>query len=193
MNRMFYIAGWSWIALCGLLVARPAPVVEPPYAGDGIDVFAGSEGLRWFRRAKPHCNAVEASVHLRGDPPPEDVEGTGFGAACLALAGRIEDARAAILALDEPDRAAAAGIVFGVGHPVADSGDDASAGPIMRLVVEFQPWNYMALYHAGISYYGLGEMALARTHLERFLETYSVNDGWRRNALTVLDRLGEAR
>ena len=28
-------------------------------------------------------------------------------------------------------------------------GDDASAGPIMRLVVEYQPDNYMALYHAG--------------------------------------------
>lgn len=41
----------------------------------------------------------------------------------------------------------AAGIVFRIGHPVADAGDDESAGPIMNLVVKYQPWNYMALYH----------------------------------------------
>ena len=70
-------------------------------------------------------------------------------------------------------RSSAAGIVFNVGHPVADAGDDQSAGPIMRLVVEYQPENYMALYHAGMSEYILGHTDLARTQLERFLEIYT--------------------
>jgi hypothetical protein len=132
---------------------------------------------------------VEAAVQLRRDPPPAGVEGVGFGAACLALAARMDEARALIDALPETDRAAAAAIVFGVGHPVADMGDDASAGPIMRLVVEYQPWNYMALYHAGMSYYELGEPTLAEDHLDRFLEAYTVDDGWRGNAVIVLNRL----
>ena len=88
------------------------------------------------------------------------------------------------------ERGTAAGIVFAVGHPVADAGDDASAGPIMRLVVEYQPENYMALYHAGISEYMLGEMDFARTHLTRFLELYTPEDGWRSNAREVLGRIG---
>jgi hypothetical protein len=37
------------------------------------------------------------------------------------------------------DRARAANIVFEVGHPVADAGDDRSAGPLMELVVDYVP------------------------------------------------------
>jgi len=106
------------------------------------------------------------------------------------LAGRIDRARSAIEALPTGQRASAAHIVFAVGHPVADAGDDASAGPIMRLVVEHTPWNYMAQYHAGMSYYVLGEEDLARDHLERFLDQYDTDDGWRSNAIEVLSRMG---
>ena len=87
------------------------------------------------------------------------------------------------------DRAYAAWIVFNVGHPVADAGDDLSAGPMMRLVVEFWPENYMAMYHAGMAEYGIGEHELAEEHLREFLEMYDVDDGFRRNALTILQRL----
>jgi hypothetical protein len=55
--------------------------------------------------------------------------------------------------------------------------------------VEYQPENYMALYHAGMSEYILGHLDIARTQLERFLEIYQPNDGWRSNARTVLDRI----
>lgn len=189
MNRAFYVAGWSWVVVALGLLARGPQVREPVYAGDPVVTFGASPAISWFQRVRPYCNAVEAQVRLGQDPPPSSVEGTGFAAACLALAGRIDDARARVLALPEPSRAAAAEIVFGVGHPVADMGDDASAGPIMRLVVEFAPWNFMAQYHAGMSYYGLREHTLARAHLELFLEAYPAEDGWRRNALTVLDRL----
>jgi hypothetical protein len=60
----------------------------------------------------------------------------------------------------------------------------------MRLVVEYQPENFMALYHAGISEDILGHGDLARTHLKRFLAIYQAEDGWRANAKAVLARLG---
>lgn len=87
------------------------------------------------------------------------------------------------------ERQYAAAIVFNIGHPVADAGDDRSAGPIMELVLDYDDTNYMALYHAGMSEYTLGQPELARRHLTRFLELYRANDGWVSNAREVLDRL----
>ena len=87
------------------------------------------------------------------------------------------------------DRHFAASILFNVAHPIADAGDDDSAGPIMRLVVRYQPNNYMALYHAGVAEYNLGDTRLAKEHLERFLELYSPNDMWRKNGLRVLAKI----
>ena len=52
----------------------------------------------------------------------------------------------------------------------------------MRLVVSYQPDNYMALYHAGMSEYILGQMDFARTHLRKFLDLYHEPDGYRNNA-----------
>jgi hypothetical protein len=154
--------------------------------------FSGAAG-EWFARVKPFCNAVEVEVRQQQVPAPATVEGAGYSAACYALAGKIDRAREVIDRLDGGDRSTAAGIVFQVGHPVADAGDDQSAGPIMRLVVGYQPQNYMALYHAGMSEYILGQMDLARTHLTRFLDLYHSEDGWRSNALDVLHRLDSAR
>ena len=88
------------------------------------------------------------------------------------------------------DRWRAAGVVFAVAHPVADAGDDASAGPIMELVVEFWPNHYMALYHAGIARLGLGDRDVARDYLERFLQYYDHDDGWRSSALAALEEIG---
>jgi len=139
---------------------------------------------------KPYCNAVEVEIQQQRHPAPQSLTGAGFGAACYALAGKIASARATIDRLPAGERPRAAGIVFEVGHPVADAGDDRSAGPIMELVLEYWPNNYMALYHAGMSEYSLGQPELSRTHLRSFLELYHENDGWRRNALEVLGRLG---
>ena len=116
-------------------------------------------------------------------------QGTGYAAACFALAGRIESGRSLIAALDPADRWKAAAIVFDIGHPIADLGDDRSAGPIMSLVVEFWPQHYMALYHAGMANYAIGETRLARQQLEQFLELYQSADGWRSNASEVLGRI----
>jgi hypothetical protein len=189
MTRTLYIAGWGYVALCGLLLARPRSVELRPNHSPGPAFRGGAAG--WFAQMKPFCNAVEVEVQQQSHPAPSGTDGTGYSAACFALAGKIDRARATIDQLDASERPAAAGIVFAVGHPVADAGDDQSAGPIMRLVVEYQPDNYMALYHAGISESILGHDDLARTHLERFLEIYQANDGWRSNAITVLNRISQ--
>jgi hypothetical protein len=188
MSRALAAAGWSYVALCGLILASrqdiprggepPAPAA--PYAGD-----AGS----WFARIKPFCNAVEVEVEQQRTPPPAGADGAGYAAACFALAGKIDRARGVLDSLPARLRPRAATIVFNIGHPVADAGDDASAGPIMRLVVEYTPENYMALYHAGVSEYMLRQYGYARTHLERFLQLYQPEDGWRANARELLGRI----
>ena len=192
MNRAVYLAGFGYIAVCGALIygARHAGGVV---AAQVVPHITGSDAQRWFARAKANCNSVEVDVMMRRNPAPSSTEGYGYAAACYALAGRIEQARAVIDELPSRDRYAAAGIVFEVGHPVADAGDDASAGPIMELVIDYWPNHYMALYHAAMAEYGLGQNDRVRKHLVEFLDLYEPNDGWRAHATEVLSRLDALR
>ena len=144
--------------------------------------------LDWFLKIKPHCNSVEVMTTLKKSPPPEIAEGIGYAAACYALAGKIDLADELIQSLPDKQQQQAVSIVFNIGHPVADAGDDESAGPIMNLVVKYQPSNYMALYHAGMSAYILGDLEMSEEYLLSFLDIYQRNDGWRNNAITVLKR-----
>jgi hypothetical protein len=195
MSRLHYYAAMlflvaSLFVLVGHGLARSAPelVMTPVVSAPGGTVPAPG-AMGWFQAMKPFCNTVEAEVALRNNPAPEGREGVAYTAACLALAGRIDDGRTAINGLPKSDRAFAAGVVFDVAHPIADAGDDRSAGPIMGLVVEFWPNHYMALYHAGMASYGLGYGLLAKKYLEQFLELYQQDDGWRSNAEEVLRRI----
>jgi hypothetical protein len=199
MHRIFYIAGWGFVAICAALIVRATGVIDPAYPahvpGDGLEAVEVVEGRvptaeEWFRRAKPYCNAVEIGF-IRSIPAPGGVDGAGFEAACFALAGRTDDSRRIIDGLSPNERARAAGIVFNVGHPIADAGDDRAAGPIMELVVDYWPNHYMALYHAGMAEYMLGQSALARKNLEAFRRIYTENDGWRSNADDILRRLAD--
>jgi hypothetical protein len=191
MHRALYVAGWGYVALCGVVVATSGESASPGRGRPPIVASArfGGPAGEWFAQVKPFCNAVEVEVRQQQLPPPGGVDGAGYSAACYALAGKIERARTVIDALAAGERAQAASIVFNIGHPVADAGDDQSAGPIMRLVVSYQPDNYMALYHAGMSEYILGQMDFARTHLRKFLDLYHEPDGFRNNAIEVLKRL----
>jgi len=192
MHRPLYLAGFGYLAVCATVVLRhqpPTTLAPPaPQAAPSMVRFDGPAD-QWFAAIKPFCNAVEVEISQRQHPAPSTVEGQGFSAACYALGGKIAAARAVIDRLRAEDRYRAAGIVFGVAHPVADAGDDRSAGPIMELVVDYSPDNYMALYHAGMSEYALGQSALARSHLESFLSSYHQDDGWTKNARDVLARL----
>jgi len=201
MSSAYRILGWGYVAACGAIIGllghRPQPVaalISPsvqPTPIQSSPAPAGNDAASWFQRVKPQCNPVEVTVLQRSSPPPAGVEGAGYHAACFALAGRIDEARMVIDSLDEGGRRSAAYIVFDVGHPVADAGDDRSAGPIMELVVGYLPDHYMALYHAGMSEYMLGQRDLARRNLSAFLELYKENDGWRSNALTILGRMSD--
>jgi hypothetical protein len=196
MHRAFHIVGWGYVAICTALVLRSTRgdtgalthSAAPPQRTPST---TGSSAAEWFRRARPYCNAVEVATVQRGSPAPATAEGAGYEAACFALAGRIDDARRRIDALPTGQRVYAAAIVFATGHPVADAGDDRSAGPIMELVIDYWPDHYMALYHAGMAEYMLGQHALARKNLTAFLQIYQQPDGWRNNAMEILKRLDD--
>jgi hypothetical protein len=170
-----------WLLLTRMDAAAHAPV----HAASAV----GSPAARWMARAKPSCNPVEVARSMTRSPPPDGWEGAGYGAGCWALAGKIGEARALLDRVDADQRWRAAGIVFDLAHPVADSGDDVAAGPIMNLVLESWPNHYMALYHAGMSDHALGNGTRARTHLSEFLRLYSNEDGFRHNAQKVLAQL----
>jgi hypothetical protein len=127
------------------------------------------------------CTALEAEEVIRASSmtPLERVT-------CLAVAGKIDHARMLLLAMNGAVRSHAIVQVFNLAHPIADRGDDASAGPIMALVVEFWPDNYMAVFHAGMAEFALGHDPLASAHLERFLAMYPSHDVWRMRAEQAL-------
>lgn len=188
--RLLYILGWGYVAIAGALTMRAAqPQSYPPMTVLGAPV--GSPAVQWFNAARAHCNPVEVAVMMNRTPPPADWQGQAYGAACLALAGKIERATALIDALPEDRRQPAAGVVFDVGHPVADAGDDESAGPMMSLVVQYWPNHYMALYHAGMAQYRLGKHDIARQHLQEFLKHYQQEDGWTGSARATLQEIGK--
>ncbi len=189
MYRTLYLLGGGYLALCAAVAFRPetpAPA-RPPEPVQAVS-FGGS-GQEWFTAIKPFCNEVEVTLAQRDHPAPQTWEGQGFSAACYALGGKLDSAHAVIDRRPQGERARAAGIVFEVGHPVADAGDDRAAGPIMELVVDYWPNHYMALYHAGMSEYALGQHARARKNLESFLVYYRENDGWTSAAREALSHL----
>ena len=186
MSRTLYLAALAYlgVSLYALTSARahsalpgPAHVVSQP---------VGSSGVDWFSRVRPMCNPVEVDVGMRRVPPPPGYEGSAYQAACYALAGKIGAARQVILALPADQRGSATEVFLSIADPVADAGDDLAAAPMMRLVLEFSPDSYIALYHAGISEYALGDRRSAERHLRRFLELYAPEDGFRTRAKQVL-------
>lgn len=189
MSRAHYLLGWGFVAICGALLLGARRSASAPTVTFEPAPASGGQADEWFRRARPYCNEVEVRVLQRQSAPPATTAGAGYHAACFALAGQIDEARRIIDALPPNDRYVAAGIVFDVGHPVADAGDDRSAAPIMELVIDYWPNHYMALYHAGMAEYMLGQRELAKKNLTAFLRLYRENDGWRANGITVLGRL----
>jgi serine/threonine protein kinase len=144
---------------------------------------------QWFKDIKPSCNSVEVVTAMNGKPYPPTHQGAGFAASCYALAGKIDLADQVIQRLPINNRGQAVAIVFDIGHPVADAGDDKSAGPIMEMVVRYWPSNYMALYHAGMSSYVLGDYPKSTQQLQEFLKIYQQPDSWTAKAKNALSRM----
>ena len=193
--RKIYLLGLLYVGLSLAYLMRtrePVAIPDDPPVTATIQVdpvVDPNDAVAWFHSVKAYCNPVEVETRLTWSPAPRSADGTAYEAACLALAGRVDTARELILELPEELRWHAAGVVFNVGHPVADAGDDLAAGPIMELVVEFWPNHYMALYHAGAARYELGDHGSAHEYLVRFLEHYDPDDGWRRSALSMITEI----
>lgn len=197
-SELILIAVVSFFGLTGVLglaLREPPPQVSVIQSGPGIptDVGVGVEtslaGRRWFESFRRYCNPVEVESSMARQPAPSGPDGGMYEAACYALAGRIDRARDTIEGLPRGLRSRAAGLVFEVGHPAADAGDDVAAGPLMELVLEYQPRNYMALYHAGAARFQRGDYDLAESYLKRFLAEYSAEDYWGDNARSMLERM----
>jgi hypothetical protein len=178
------------VFLLALALALSVWVLVVP-RGRGVDDDGVRRGERgsWFAENKAHCNPLEVNSFLAAHAPAPTVEVTAQRAACLAIAGKIAAARALIAGLSPGRRDDAVNNLFLIAHPVADAGDDESAGPIMELVLEFQPDQYMALYHAGMAMAITGDDDKARRYLNRFLTLYLNQDIWNRSAHRALDAL----
>lgn len=191
MHRVLYLVGIGYLAICGMIVLRDRhPEYNIPTDPSATRYGFSETASAWWSRAKAHCNAVEVELMHRRDPAPYGLTAQGYSAACYALAGKIDSARTIIDRLPASDRYKAASIVFDVAHPIADAGDDRAAGPIMELVIGYWPNHYMALYHAGMAEYAIGDLNRARKNLTAFLSYYHQADGWTRNAQRVLARVG---
>jgi tetratricopeptide (TPR) repeat protein len=187
--KLLYWIGIFYIVICVLFTARqvfPFPFSKTAPSSTSVIIAGGSE---WFKTIRPYCNPVEVEAYLVKIPPPDNAEGAGYAAACLALANKIDRARVVILDLPENERYQASQILFSIGHPIADAGDNQSSAPIMRLVLEFDPNNIEALYHAGTSEYALGDFPKAKKHLSRFSELYKKKDMMSNTAYDILNHL----
>ena len=186
----FALTGAMAMALLRSEPVVPVTLIDPITVVDPVTVAQPTDDAAvWFQSIKQYCNPVEVVTQLRWQPAPRSQEGKKHEAACWALAGRIDEAREVIRSLPEDQRYHAAGVVFNIGHPAADAGDELAAGPLMELVVEFWPNHYMALYHAGAAAFERGEYEPATDYLDRFLVEYSVEDGWRSNAKSMLESM----
>lgn len=194
--RLLYVIGTSYLFAAGLTLASARPRLELGHDGRRAHAkptcftpgHGSAKAQAWFCSVKPNCNSLEVRDSLTHHPPPSGWDGSGYAAGCYALAGQIDAARSALLA-ETSDRGRAVQVVFDLGHPIADRGDDRAAGPLMNLVLEFWPENYQAMYHAGMSHFALGESNEAQTKLTRFLEMYSVDDFFSQNARRALSRI----
>ena len=110
MYRPLYLLGFGYLAICGVVVLRhrAGPLRGPEHAPVAA-TFGGSAG-EWFAAIKPYCNAVEVELAQRQHPAPSTLDGHGLSAACYALGGKIDLARATLDRLPAADRAQAAGI-----------------------------------------------------------------------------------
>ncbi len=138
-----------------------------------------------FAELRAHCTPLDANLYI-ARATLSVVE----RATCLALAGKIDSARSVLHAMTAAERTTAISTIFTLAHPIADAGDDRSAGPMMALVVEIWPQNYMAMFHAGMAQYALGHDVMANNYLRRFLAMYAPRDVWRQRAVDALAGIG---
>src|SRR5258705_1323720 len=84
MHRALYLAGFGYLAICGMIVLRHTT----PHSADAWPTpAAGDPAAAWFTSIKPQCNAVEVKLAQEARPAPATLEGQGYSAAKVAGAG----------------------------------------------------------------------------------------------------------
>ena len=63
-----------------------------------------STGAEWLAEMRPYCNPVDVTTRMGWNPAPPSVDGEMHRAACLALAGRFDEARSVLEGLPEEER-----------------------------------------------------------------------------------------
>src|SRR4051812_22247915 len=104
MHRPLYFAGIGYLAICGLLVLRHRQAKFSSIPSQPAATGFPADGDTWWVRMKVHCNAVEVELTQRMNPAPPTLTGQGYSAACYALAGKLDSARAVIDRLPESNR-----------------------------------------------------------------------------------------
>ncbi|HKJ03313.1 MAG TPA: hypothetical protein VJ997_12690 [Longimicrobiales bacterium] len=166
----------------------PAPAVRSPQPAP---VRVVTDPVAWFQAIRPRCTPADVTLSTDLNRPPKGVQGTGYEAACFALAHRIPKARAILLGLPEDDRIRGASIVYDVAEDLATRGKHDMAGPLMELVLEFWPNHYLALYEAGSARFASGDLAGAQNYLTRFLEVNEGNEDLVANAQRMIGDYAE--
>src|SRR5690349_10801506 len=110
------------VALLLAMAAGVVALLSRTWAGDPKPTVDAWEQF------KAKCTPLEAETAVR-DMPSE------LHAVCFALAGKIDRARELLASQSPAERKQDVEILFARAHPIADAGDDRSAGPIMHLVV----------------------------------------------------------
>ena len=193
--RLGFVVALALAAVGAVLGYRAlkARARRPPVSMDAtLDLpaeLSNSEAGRWFADVRTHCNSVELRAVLDERPAPRGDDGVAFAAACAAIAGDLALARSEILTLDPQDRPYAMWPMFAVAHPLADRRNgDLGVAEIMRLVLEFWPENFQALYHASLTEFITGD-ARALGHLKEFRRLYPKQDAFTATADALLGEL----
>lgn len=200
-SEKLLVGSIAFFGACGLVAVGLSALSgspEPPRPADSsqrpglraapvASTLADMSGPEWLASMGETCTPQGLAWHEGWDASPETSEGAVYRAVCLALAADVEGARAELLSLSPEERRPAADVLFSIGHPRADAGDEIAAGPLMQVVAEFAPDNYMALFHAGAALHESGDVAASRPYLERFLQEYAQEDGWRIDAVRMLE------
>ena len=134
----------------GTHAQTPTRYIEPIHVTTGASAQTPQD---WFDSVRPQCNALEVATAMNNSPPPVSRDGQSYAATCLAMADRIDEARTVLYALSPEDQQREASLMFGAIHVEADAGREAEVSTAMELVLELQPANVMALYHAGSAAY----------------------------------------
>jgi hypothetical protein len=190
----------SIIALAVILSPIAASLLEREESPPPARVARAPEPMRvqvetdpgaWFAAIRPRCTLTDVTLATDLNKAPRGVEGTGYEAACFALAHRLPKARAILLGLPEDDRVQGASVVYDVAQRLAATGKHDAAGPLMELVLEFWPTHHLALYEAGTARFTSGDLTGAQDYLARFLDVYVGDDDLVANAHRMMSHTGE--